>query len=226
MGGELLGELLAKAAILDRVVHPTEHASGILHRFLVADMAAAGAKVGDMGALVIGGHLEAGAGACRILLEDQGDVSAQQPRLLGAGVFCGLEFGGQPEEEADFGRRIVVEREQAAAAKIDGHLQVLSVSEGVARQRAGHAMAAAATAAELGARDGDHFDARPAKQRVGVDVAVVADDDSGLDGDDVVAVVPLLALGLVAVAAGGDDPQAVETEGLLDDLQKRLRPQR
>ena len=60
-------------------------------------------------------------------------------------------------------------------------------------------MAAAAAAAEFRAADGDHLDAGLAQQRVGVDVAVVADDHAGLERDDVVAVVPLLALGSKAL---------------------------
>ena len=48
---------------------------------------------------------------------------------------------------------------------------------------------------------------------VGVDVALVGDDDARGDGEDVVAVVPLLALGLALVAAGREDPQVVEAEG-------------
>ena len=56
----------------------------------------------------------------------------------------------------------------------------------------------------------EDLDARLAQQRVGVFVALVADDDAGLEGDDVVAVVPLLALGLPLVAAGADDAQLLE----------------
>ena len=63
----------------------------------------------------------------------------------------------------------------------------------VADDRAGHAAPAAATTAQFGADDGDHLDARPAQQRVGVRVAVVGDHDEGFDGDEVVAAVPLLA---------------------------------
>ena len=75
-------------------------------------------------------------------------------------------------------------------------------------------MAAAAAAAELGADDGDHLDPGLAQQRVGQGVAVVGEDHAGLEGDGVVAAVPLLALGLVDVAAG------------LDDLQIDGRPER
>ena len=41
---------------------------------------------------------------------------------------------------------------------------------------------------------------------VRLDVPLVGDDDAGCERQDVVAVVPLLALGLVAVAAGLDEP--------------------
>ena len=81
-------------------------------------------------------------------------------------------------------------------------------------------MAAAAAAAKFGSLDGDDFNPGSAQQRVGVDVAVVADDDAGLDGEKIVAVVPLLAFGLVAVAAGGDDPQPVEAQRLLDHFEE------
>ena len=51
-----------------------------------------------------------------------------------------------------------------------------------------------------------------------MDVAVVRDDDSGLDCDEVVAAVPLLALGGVDVASGLDDPQNVDPERVGDDF--------
>ena len=78
--------------------------------------------------------------------------------------------------------------------------------------RAGHAAGAAATATELEAGDRDHLDPLAAQPRVGVDVALVGDDDARRDGEDVVAVVPLLALGLVAVAAGLEQPQRRDVE--------------
>ena len=52
---------------------------------------------------------------------------------------------------------------------------------------------------------GSHLDAGLAQRGVGAGVALVADDDAGLERDDVVAVVPLLALGLEGVTAGLDD---------------------
>ena len=51
-----------------------------------------------------------------------------------------------------------------------------------------------------------------AQFRVRVDVAVVRDDDTGLDGEHVVAVVPLLAIGLHVVAARGEHAERAEAE--------------
>jgi hypothetical protein len=81
---------------------------------------------------------------------------------------------------------------------------------------------AAAAAAELGAHDRDDLDAGPAQERVGLGVAVVGEHDAGLDGDGVVAAVPLLPLGGVDVAAGLDDAQPVEPEGVRDDVDEGL----
>src|SRR4029079_7167721 len=86
----------------------------------------------------------------------------------------------------------------------------------VADQRAGHAVAAAAALADLGAVDRQDLDPGLAHQRVGELIALVGDDHAGLEGDDVVAVVPLLALGLPRVGAGLDDPQLLELERVLD----------
>src|SRR5262245_45313187 len=93
---------------------------------------------------------------------------------------------------------------------------------GVTDDRAGHAVTAAAAPAELGARDRADLDAgllHPADRRL---VALVGDDDAGAERDDVVAVVPLLPLGLELVARGGDDLQVADPELLPDDVQERL----
>src|SRR5690606_31868121 len=59
------------------------------------------------------------------------------------------------------------------------------ISHLLALDRAGHAAGAATASTELAAVDRDHLDARPAEHRVGRDVAVVADDDARLDGQEV-----------------------------------------
>ena len=74
------------------------------------------------------------------------------------------------------------------------------LSSGVTDDRAGHAVAAAAAAAELLPGDGEHLDAGLGELRVRRLVALVRDDDAGLERDDVVAVVPLVALRLELVA--------------------------
>jgi hypothetical protein len=87
-----LDQLLLGAAVLDAVVHPAQHARGVLHRLLVADLRAARVQVGDVGALVVGGHLERAAGAGRRLLEDEREVLARQVLLLAAALLRRLEL--------------------------------------------------------------------------------------------------------------------------------------
>ena len=64
-------------------------------------------------------------------------------------------------------------------------------------KRAGHAVPTASALAELEAGDLDDLDPGLAHLGDGVGVALVGDDHAGLEGDDVVAVVPLLPLLLV-----------------------------
>src|SRR5690242_1973270 len=87
-------------------------------------------------------------------------------------------------------------------------------SEGrVSFQRTGHAVAAAAALAEFEPTDGDHLDPRLAQGGVRTGVALVGDDDPGFERDDVVPVVPLLALGLEGVPAGLDDAHLGHAQG-------------
>ncbi|EGE57167.1 hypothetical protein RHECNPAF_470050 [Rhizobium etli CNPAF512] len=91
----------------------------------------------------------------------------------------------------------------------------------VAPDGACHAMAATTAAAEFGAANGDDLDPRLAQKRIRVGVAVVGDDDAGLERDDIVAIVPLFALGLVGIAAGFDGAQLRQVERLGDDIEHR-----
>ena len=72
-------------------------------------------------------------------------------------------------------------------------------------------MPAATSLAELEALDRDDLDAGLAHLRDRERVALVGDDDAGLERDDVVAIVPLLARLLVGVAAGLDDVELLES---------------
>src|SRR6478735_2608005 len=83
-------------------------------------------------------------------------------------------------------------------------------------------VAAATTFAELEALDLDDLDAGLAHLGDRVGVALVGDDHAGLERDDVVAVVPLLALLLVLVAAGLDHLQAVDLQGVGDGAEEAV----
>src|SRR6266511_2536399 len=85
-----------------------------------------------------------------------------------------------------------------AAYGLDVHPESV---EGVALQGVGYAVGVAAAATELEAGDGEHFDAGVPQALVGVDVVLVGDHYAGLDGEQVVAVVPLFARGQQLVAA-------------------------
>src|SRR6478672_5000437 len=91
----------------------------------------------------------------------------------------------------------------------------------VADDRARHAMAAAAAAAELEPGDRVHLDSGLAELEVGRLVALVGDDDPGRQGDDVVAVVPLVALGLELVAAGRHDGEVRQAQLPPDLVEER-----
>ena len=71
-------------------------------------------------------------------------------------------------------------------------------------------MTAAAPTAQLGAVDLHDGDAGPAQMSVGPFVAVVGYDHTGLQGHDVVAVIPLLPFLLEGIAACGNDAQFFE----------------
>ena len=90
------------------------------------------------------------------------------------------------------------------------------LGERVALDWAGHAPGATAAAAELEALDLDHLDPCVPEAFVRLDVAVVGDDDAWLEREDVVAVVPLLTLGLVAVAPRLDESDPGKSERTSD----------
>src|SRR5215213_2290030 len=83
----------------------------------------------------------------------------------------------------------------------------------IALDWASHAVRAPSAAAQFEAFDCDHLNARFAQLRVRVGVALVGNNDAGLDRDEVVAVVPLLPLGLVFVAAGRDHAHLRHAQG-------------
>ena len=99
--GELLGHVLAEAAVLDRVVHAAEHPGSVLHRLLVAHVRAARPDEGDVGALVVGGDLERAARPGRVLLEDQRDLLADELLLLAPFLLGRLQLAGEVDQVGD-----------------------------------------------------------------------------------------------------------------------------
>src|SRR6185312_663430 len=92
--------------------------------------------------------------------------------------------------------------EEAAVTQVERHSLLLCC---VALDGTAHAPGTTAAAAEFAAGDRHHLDAVPTQVRVGRDVALVAEDDAGLDGEEVAAVVPLLALRGPLVLVGPED---------------------
>src|SRR5215469_16018472 len=91
----------------------------------------------------------------------------------------------------------------------------------VANDWAGHAVTAAAPASELVPGDRQDFNPGLRKLCVGCLVPLVADNDSRLERDDVVAVVPLVAFGFELVASCGDEPEFLDPERVLHLVQER-----
>ena len=114
--GQFLHGGLREAAVLDAVVHPPQHAGRVLHRLLDADLAARGPQIGDVGALVVGRHLEGAARAGGRLFEDEGDVAALEVLHFPAGFFIGLELSGQIQQILNFCGRKVQQFEEASVS--------------------------------------------------------------------------------------------------------------
>ena len=100
--GQFLNSLLLEATVLDAVEHATQHAGGVLHALLHANLATGGAQIGDVSTLVFCTNLEGAASAGGGLLENQGDVLAFQGGLLGAGILGAFQVASQVEQIVEF----------------------------------------------------------------------------------------------------------------------------
>src|SRR3546814_21089455 len=87
----------------------------------LTDLRAARSEVGNVSTLIVGRDLKSGAGPRRALLEDESDLLTVQPRLLVTAMFCLLERGSQPPQEADLFGREDKQLQKAAAVQILGH---------------------------------------------------------------------------------------------------------
>ncbi len=88
--------------------------------------------------------------------------------------------------------------------------------------RASHAVPTAAALAQLEPGDRDHLDAGLAHLADGVRVALVRHHHARLECNGVIGIVPLLALRLVAVAAGLDHTQLLDLERIRNCAQEAV----
>src|SRR5215472_5922164 len=127
-----------------------------------------------------------------------------------AGAVCGADQLAHPDERH---HREHAGDDQAEENPESWHGAPASLEiDRVADQRAGHAVPAAAAAAQFGTDDRDDLDPGLAQQRIGAGVAVISEDHTGSDRDEVVAAVPLLPLVSVGLAAEVDDPQVRQVQ--------------
>ena len=106
--------------------------------------------------------------------------------LFRARIFGALQVSGEIEKIAKFARRIVLDCQKRAIAKIEDSYSpptktsVLRLIGRIPRNRTRHAMSSATAATEFGTPYRDHFNTRLAQQRVRVGVAVVCDHHARL----------------------------------------------
>src|SRR4030095_12954524 len=112
---------LTGTAVLDGVVHPSQHTRRVAERFLVTDLRTRRIEICHVRALVVAGDLEGAARAGRRLLEDQADFLALEMLLLGARVLCALEIAREVEQVAKFPWRVILNRQQRAVTQIETH---------------------------------------------------------------------------------------------------------
>ena len=136
-GREGLDVRLRLAAVLDAVEEAAQHAGRVGDRFLVPHLGPRRVEIRDVRALVEGGHLEGAARARGGLLEDEGDVLAAQAGHLRARDLGLLEVGRELQQEAQLRRREVDLLEEAAVAKVDGHVCLLGARPAGSMARVG-----------------------------------------------------------------------------------------
>ena len=119
---EVFDYLLAESAELDAVEHAAEDARRVCDVFLMAELDVVLAEVLGMSAFVDRRDGEGAARARRGLLEDERDVLALKQVALYAGALFILEVGGKVEEIFNLRRRMVLQRDKVAVAKIHRHL--------------------------------------------------------------------------------------------------------
>ena len=106
---------LVEAPVLDAVEKPAQDLGGVLQGLLFAHLGAARVQIGDVGALLGGGHLEGTAGAGGGLFKQQHDVLALHGGLADAGAALGLQVVAQVQQVADLGGGKILQGQEAPA---------------------------------------------------------------------------------------------------------------
>ena len=119
--GQLLHDGLMEPAVLDAVIHASQHSSSVLHGLLVTDMGSTRAEIRHMRTLIMGRHLKRTPSPRRCLLKNEGDVLSLEHGLLSPGVFGLLELGSESNEEFDLFGAVVRQRQQMTILQIECH---------------------------------------------------------------------------------------------------------
>src|SRR3546814_17351813 len=101
-------------------------------------MSASRPQIGDLGALIKGRHLETYPRAGGVFLEDQGDFLATQLWHFGTSIFGCFQVGCQFQQETDFARADIPQREKVSAFQIEGTCMLVECQ--LARRMAGWTM--------------------------------------------------------------------------------------
>ena len=92
VSGQFFDDRLRAAAVLDGVIHPSQHSRGVRDGLLVPHLAASGIQVCGVRALVGSRNFESASSPGGRLLKDEGNALASQPMGLAADVLLGFEL--------------------------------------------------------------------------------------------------------------------------------------
>ena len=107
--GKLFHRPLREAAVLERVIHFTEHPGRVLHAFLVSELRRRGVKERRVCALVRRRDLKGASGPGRGLLKNQRDIFPDETRHFVPAPLRALQIFREIEKIGDFFRRMVAE---------------------------------------------------------------------------------------------------------------------
>ena len=115
---ELIDRRLCVTAVFDGVEHTGEHASGVGHRLLVADLGGLRVQDRHLSALLVRRDLESHSRAGRGLAEDEGDDLVVEALHLSACAALLLEFSGEADEPVELRVGEIELPEQVASGEV------------------------------------------------------------------------------------------------------------